>query len=406
MGKHFTKKQRKEVADAMHGRLNKTDVETKEIADQFGISLQSVYKYHMEFYGKSVSLYPDEDKRKAIAVAMRNRKNKTKLETKAIAERYGVSPATAERYQRMYFGAKHTRTSRVSMETKKQAVSVCWSMPNEPKRRIAKRFGVSEVTLNTWVREFPELGPSPELFKNPPEPVKTKAQIADEILEQKFAALNIEDEWIDFVWHRKGIKNPMTKIAEKRQKMNILRLHEQGENVSDCISHAIIKGWDKVYPMSNTLLDKLNKEIAALKAENKRILELCKERAEADGKEFMELRGEGEEIHKVNVGLGDKLASAQRLIRLEKEISKSVAELNAKLKQRIVELVDENQELGDNYEKAHDLANARGMEVEEIHAELKEVMVERDRAHALFKSIRELSFKDRIKFIMSGSYGV
>lgn len=56
-----------------------------------------------------------------------------------------------------------------------------------------------------------------------------------------------EQDWEDFCEHRREIKKPMSKVAEKRMLRKLTRLHNAGQDVSYLIEQSIINGWQDVY---------------------------------------------------------------------------------------------------------------------------------------------------------------
>ena len=55
------------------------------------------------------------------------------------------------------------------------------------------------------------------------------------------------DLWRDFIANRKGIKKPMTEVGQKRMLMKLLRWHERGIDVNECLERSLINGWKDIY---------------------------------------------------------------------------------------------------------------------------------------------------------------
>lgn len=53
--------------------------------------------------------------------------------------------------------------------------------------------------------------------------------------------------WQDFITNRKGIKKPMTEVAQKRMLMKLERWHGRGLNINECLERSLINGWKDVY---------------------------------------------------------------------------------------------------------------------------------------------------------------
>lgn len=55
------------------------------------------------------------------------------------------------------------------------------------------------------------------------------------------------DLWRDFIANRKGIKKPMTGVAQKRMLMKLQRWHEAGIDVNECLERSLINNWKDIY---------------------------------------------------------------------------------------------------------------------------------------------------------------
>lgn len=53
--------------------------------------------------------------------------------------------------------------------------------------------------------------------------------------------------WKDFITNRKGMKKPMTEVAQKRMLMKCERFHDRGIDVNECLERSLINSWKDIY---------------------------------------------------------------------------------------------------------------------------------------------------------------
>ena len=58
-----------------------------------------------------------------------------------------------------------------------------------------------------------------------------------------------EQDWLDFVQHRKEIKKPMTDTAKRRMLKKLYEMGQAGEPIAQCMERSMVNGWADVYCM-------------------------------------------------------------------------------------------------------------------------------------------------------------
>lgn len=61
-----------------------------------------------------------------------------------------------------------------------------------------------------------------------------------------------QQEFDDFLEHRKSLKAPMSLIAQKRAISSLTKLRETGQNISDVLDQSIVNGWKGMFPVRKT----------------------------------------------------------------------------------------------------------------------------------------------------------
>ena len=69
-----------------------------------------------------------------------------------------------------------------------------------------------------------------------------------------------QEDWDEFIEHRKELKKPLTDRAKRRMLMKLHRMREAGEPLDQVIDRAIVNGWQDVYPIPPELRLKKQKE--------------------------------------------------------------------------------------------------------------------------------------------------
>lgn len=92
-----------------------------------------------------------------------------------------------------------------------------------------------------------------EVFASPKETLK---QINIKSKETRGEKIVLPDcisqaDWDDFLNNRKSMKSPMSPCAQKRAINQLIKFHEEGQDVKAIIDQSIINGWKGVFPVRN-----------------------------------------------------------------------------------------------------------------------------------------------------------
>lgn len=57
-----------------------------------------------------------------------------------------------------------------------------------------------------------------------------------------------QDDWDDFIQHRKELRKPMTDTAKRRMLRKLGKMKDAGEYIPEVIDQSIRNGWQDIYP--------------------------------------------------------------------------------------------------------------------------------------------------------------